>query len=221
MRLNQYIAASTQLSRRAADQAIADGRVSVNGHPAELGQTVSLDDQIVLDSKKLKPLPVLNIALNKPEGYITSRRKQGQAPTIYELLPPGYGYLNPVGRLDKESSGLLILTNNGQLAHKLAHPSAGKWKEYLVTLDRPLQSGDFAKLQAGVDLEDGISLLEIAGTKQPLTVRLQEGRNRQIRRTFAALGYNVATLHRTKIGKLTLGSLKPGEYCTIKTEDLL
>jgi 23S rRNA pseudouridine2605 synthase len=193
LRLNRYIAASSTLSRRAADQAIADGRVLVNNVAPSAGQTVSDSDIVTLDGRALKPLgDKVTIMLNKPVGYVVSRDGQG-SPTIYDLLTYDQQLLNPVGRLDKNSSGLLLLTNDGELAHKLTHPSFEKTKIYEVALHIPLKPLHRQMISDhGLTLEDGLSKLElermIDGDDKQWRIRMHEGRNRQIRRTFNSLG---------------------------------
>jgi pseudouridine synthase len=219
MRLNKFIAHATGLSRRAADNAIAAGQVAVNGAPATLGTTIDADhDQIKLNQKLLAlPQRRTLIMLNKPVGYVSSRRAQARnAKTLYELLPPKLRQLKTVGRLDQDSSGLILLTDDGDLAQQLTHPQYAKTKIYLVTLDRPLtplqqqMTSDF-----GVDLPDGKSQLDLEkldDTRTRWRVTMHEGRNRQIRRTFAALGLTVKKLHRTDFGPYSLGELPRGEW---------
>lgn len=216
MRLNQFIALSTGVSRRQADSLIQAGRVHINGKPAQYGQPFSATDTITLDGRVLEaPQQTTTIILNKPVGYVCSRDGQG-ARTIYDLLPAELHTLKPVGRLDKDSSGLLLLTNDGKLANELTHPRYAKTKRYTVRLDKHLEDADCIHIsQAGVNLDDGPSQLEL----QPLgdngkkwEVVMQEGRNRQIRRTFAALGYTVTELHRTEFGTYELGDMNPGQY---------
>lgn len=214
MRLNKYLAAGTALSRRGADEAVAAGRVTVNGKTAEQGQDVLDDDVVALDNDTVLPAAkTITIMLNKPCDYVVSRNGQGSK-TIYELLPLPYQQLNPVGRLDKDSSGLLLLTNDGQLAQELTHPSRQKVKVYEVTLDKPLQPLHRQMISDhGLQLDDGPSKLQLERQNDSDThwiVRMHEGRNRQIRRTFSALGYAITDLHRTDFGKYSLGSLKPG-----------
>jgi 23S rRNA pseudouridine2605 synthase len=217
MRLNLYIAQRTDLSRREADRAIANGRVRVNDLSPSPGQDISDTDAVTLDGKQLKDTrtPVRTIRLNKPVGYVCSRNGQGSR-TIYELLPPELKDLNPIGRLDKDSSGLLLMTNDGQLAQQLSHPSYQKIKIYHIATDKPLQPfhqqmiSDF-----GINLEDGLSHLSLTSlddSRQKWEVSMHEGRNRQIRRTFGALGYDIVRLHRIKFGDYTLDDIKPGEY---------
>ena len=213
MRINAYVARSTGLSRRAADKAVAEGRVRVNGQPAAIGQAIASSDTVTLDGHPVKPeAKTTTIMLNKPVGYVSSRQGQGSQ-TIYELLPAKYHHLKPVGRLDKDSSGLLLLTNDGGLANQLTHPRYGKIKVYEIELDKPLLPGDKTNLDRGVELADGPSHLQIQKSDgKRLTIALTEGRNRQIRRTFAALGYTVTALHRTNFGEYSLADLSLGNY---------
>ncbi len=216
MRINKFIAQCTELSRRAADSAIAAGRVTVNGVRAQAGQIIHESDRIELDDQQLiAPAPAQIILFNKPVGYVVSRDGQG-ARTIYELLPPEVRHLNAVGRLDKESSGLLVLTNDGQLAQQLTHPSFQKTKVYEVAVDNPLRATDKQTIEKGVMLDEGLSRLRLAPlntTGLAWRVTMSEGRKRQIRRTFAAVGYTVVRLHRTQFGAYVLpGDLSPGSY---------
>jgi 23S rRNA pseudouridine2605 synthase len=214
MRINAYVAQSTGWSRRQSDQAIVSGRVTVNGATAELGQQVSASDIVTADGKKLILPESKTIMLNKPVGYVVSRNGQG-SPTVYDLLPKSYQTLKPVGRLDKDSSGLLLLTNDGQLAAKLTHPTQQKQKVYIVHLDKPLREADEQKMAIGIKLEDGPSKLQLAAqseNRQLWQVTMHEGRNRQIRRTFAAIGYEVAALHRIKIDDYELSNLREGSF---------
>jgi 23S rRNA pseudouridine2605 synthase len=222
MRLNQYLAQATGMSRRAADKAIETGHVKINDRKAELGTQVEPGDSVTLAGKPaVLPLAYTYIILNKPVGYVSSRAEQGKAPTIYELLPANYRQLKPVGRLDKDSSGLLLLTNDGQLAQQLTHPSQQKEKVYQVHLSKPLSDRDKKAIEAGVTLDDGPSKLALTGAGPDWIVRMSEGRNRQIRRTFSALGYEITRLHRTHFGKLGLGSIASGQTQEVKRTDAL
>lgn len=219
MRINKYIALATGMSRRAADTAIAEGRVAVNGRLPQPGQDIAASDNVTLDSRTLTTdVDTITIMLNKPVGYVVSRDGQG-SPTIYDLLPPELHHLKPIGRLDKDSSGLLLLTNNGQLAHELTHPSFQKTKVYEVELDKPLEPLHRQMISDhGITLEDGNSKLQLErveeGNDKAWKVTMHEGRNRQIRRTFYALGYKVTKLHRTHFGSYTLGGLEQGTFKT-------
>jgi 23S rRNA pseudouridine2605 synthase len=178
---------------------------------------VSESDVVTLDGRAIAP-PVnkVTIMLNKPTGYVVSRDGQG-SDTIYDLLPYGYDRLKPVGRLDKDSSGLILLTNDGDLANKLTHPSYKKQKVYEVTLNKPLQPLHRQMISDyGVKLEDGISIFElerlVEGDDRKWKVTMSEGRNRQIRRTFAGLDYKTVRLHRTVFGPYMLGDLVEGSF---------
>ena len=223
-RLNKFVALALGVSRRQADELIEQGKVTVNDQPATLGQRVTTTDIIRYGNKPLTAQTHQLILLHKPVGYLCSRASQGGVPTIYELLPTNLHHLKPVGRLDKDSSGLILLTNDGDFAHQMTHPSFYKMKRYLVTLDQPLQPlhrqmiNDF-----GVQLPDGPSRLTLErqydGDDRRWIVQMSEGRNRQIRRTFAALGYTVTKLHRTDFGNYTLGDIKRGEFQESQVND--
>ena len=213
MRINRYIALATGMSRRAADRAIGEDRVTVNDINASAGQSVQLSDIVRLDGGVItSTVPVTTIILNKPVGYVCSRDGQGSK-TIYDLLPPELRILKPVGRLDKDSSGLLLLTNDGELAHQLTHPSFKKEKVYEVEINKPLRPEDKLKIERGIKIDDYMSCLRLAKIENcSWRIVMSMGRNRQIRRTFAALGYNIVRLHRTKFGDYTLGDIKTGDF---------
>jgi pseudouridine synthase len=211
MRLNQYIALHTGISRRSADRLIKEGRVTVNGQAPLIGHQVTEHDKIEVSGLKIKhKIKLVTIMLNKPQGYVCSRAGQGSK-TIYELIPEELHHLKPVGRLDKDSSGLLLMTNDGRLANQLTHPYHQKRKIYEVELNKALTAHDKANIEVGVDLDDGPSKLDLKGSETEWQVTMYEGRNRQIRRTFAALGYNVAKLHRTHFGSYSLNNLPSGK----------
>jgi pseudouridine synthase len=210
MRVNKFIASATGLSRRAADLAISQHRVTINGQPASLGANIHDDDIVLFNGRSLKlPNATQTILLNKPPGYVCSRDGQGSS-TIYDLLPKELHHLKSIGRLDKDSSGLILLTNDGTLAHHLAHPGSQKEKRYNVHLNKPLQPADQTAIEGGIKLIDGVSHLKLAPSKTPQDweVTMHEGRNRQIRRTFEARGYEVLELERTQFGEYTLEQLK-------------
>jgi 23S rRNA pseudouridine2605 synthase len=217
MRINKFIAQASGLSRRAADQAIQEGRVRVDGQLPQAGQEVADASVVTLDGKPLvAAMPIQTILFNKPIGYVVSRNGQGSA-TIYDLLPASLHHLKPIGRLDKDSSGLLLLTNDGQLAEQLTHPRFQKVKVYEIALDQPLQPLHHQMIaDIGVQLDDGPSKLILerlhGNDDYAWRVTMHEGRNRQVRRTFAALGYTVTKLHRTHFGAYALPpSLAPGQ----------
>jgi pseudouridine synthase len=221
VRINQFVASASGLSRRAADIAIAGGRVTIGTRPAMTGESAPTDADIRLDGKSLLlPTSFTYLMLNKPTGYVSSRTQQGPDPTLYALLPADYRDLRITGRLDRDSSGLVILTDDGNFIHRYTHPSNGHSKTYIVLLQKPLTTSDRDRLAAGVELEDGPSFITVtARSGSRLTVTIGEGRNRQIRRTFGALGYTVESLHRTAVGGITLGRLAPGTYRQLSGEE--
>lgn len=221
MRLNRYIALCSSLSRRAADAAIEDGRVTVDGTIAVKGTDIQDTSRVKLDGQILYlPTTTTTILFHKPVGVVCSRNGQGSR-TVFDCLPGQYQSLQSVGRLDKDSSGLLLLTNDGMLANSLTHPSYMKAKRYEITLDKLLQPLHQQMIaDHGIQLADGKSRLMVSrlepSTDQPAyEVVMSEGRNRQIRRTFASLGYTVTSLHRTTFGRFDLGDLPPSHYRVI------
>lgn len=216
-RANKYIAHTTGLSRREVDNAISAGRVTINGEKAVMGSQVSSSDDVRLDGKTIGTTHSYTyLMLNKPVGYVCSRRRQGEYPTIYELLSSEQQKLKAVGRLDRDSSGLLILTDDGDLAHRMTHPKFQKRKVYEVELDHELEPLHQQMINDyGVTLEDGQSKLTLErmsdDNRTEWRVIMSEGRNRQIRRTFAALGYTVIKLHRTDFGPYALQDLAEGK----------
>ncbi len=222
MRINRYIASYTGLSRRKADELIDSGAVIVNRKPAHPGIDVSSADTIVIDGKRLVPVRRVTstVLLHKPVGYVCSRDGQG-SPTVYDLLPKSLQHLNVAGRLDKDSSGLVIMTSDGQLLQELTHPSYNKEKVYHVSLNKQLSLADIEHLKDGVNIGDGrLSKLQVEAIDSPkeeynYKVVMTEGRNRQIRRTFEALGFHVLSLHRLSIGYFELESISLGVYTDV------
>ena len=218
-RLNKYLATNFGVSRREADFLIEKGSVSINDKAATIGQRVGDDDVVKVDGKEVKKQKLSYLALNKPAGYVCSRKRQGSTPTIYELLPPELKSFKSVGRLDKDSSGLIILTNDGDFAFEMTHPKFYKIKKYTVALDRelaPLHQQMIADY--GVKLNDGVSKMELERLDDSRTkwdITLHEGRNRQIRRTFDALGYKVVSLHRYQFDNYSLSGLKSGQWIEV------
>ena len=219
MRLNKFIAHATGMARREADEAILNGRISVNGKVANIGQDVDGQSDIIkLDDKQITlPATTTVIMLNKPIGYVCSRNAQAKdAKTVYELLPSDLRQLKTIGRLDKDSSGLILLTGDADMGDKLTHPGFTKTKEYVMGVDRPLAPLHQQMIaHFGINLTDGPSKLLLERLNDERTkfrVIMHEGRNRQIRRTFAALGYQVVSLHRISFGSYQLGDLPSGKY---------
>ena len=217
---NKFLAEQTGVSRREADNLIADGRVKINQEVAVLGRRFDeTRDEVFLDDQKITERKGFTyLILNKPVGYVCSKKRQGDTPTLFELLPEKYQGLKTVGRLDKDSSGLILLTNDGDFAFSMTHPKFFKIKSYIVKLNRPLAPLHQQMISdMGIDLPDGKSKLFLKKEESDpsgctFLVEMSEGRNRQIRRTFLAVGYKVVELHRIEFGRYTLENLKDGEF---------
>lgn len=223
IRLNKFLAERLGISRREADDAIAAGKVTVDTKKAELGARIDIDkNPNVCYNGRMVPLQAsyLYVALNKPRGVVCSKKSQDGGKTVYDLLPNKYRELKTVGRLDKDSSGLILLTNDGDFAFRMTHPKFVKTKIYEVKLERALEPlhqqmiADF-----GVQIGDGISKLgleRLDDTRRLWRIIMHEGRNRQIRRTFGALGYTVVELKRLSFGSYMLDGLREGECVEVK-----
>ncbi len=218
-RINAFLAQATGRARRECDELVRAGRVTVDGRVAEFHDRAGEDDDVRLDGSPVRPRHYEYIAMNKPRGILTAV-KDRRGRTVCDLLPPRWRLLFPVGRLDKESRGLLLLTNDGGWAHRVQHPSQGVPKVYEVALDRPLTPREAA---ISVQLEDGPSQFVSVRPAAPggptagrgpdearLEVTLIEGRKRQIRRHFRALDRRVLDLVRIRIGAINLADLAPG-----------
>ena len=215
MRLNRYLALCGLGSRRACEEIILAGGVRVNGRPVrELATVVHPGDTVVARGRVVRPAEARYVILHKPPGVLSSRASQGGKPTVYDVLPRELATLPHVGRLDAESEGLLLLSNDGALAQALTHPSRHVEKEYEVILDRTFDVKFIPKLLKGIYLEEGrakAAHVQVEGANK-LCVVLTQGINRQIRRMFAALGYKVKRLTRTRLGPLRLGRLPRGSW---------
>jgi 23S rRNA pseudouridine2605 synthase len=206
VRLNRFLALSGVSSRRGAEEYIREGRVTVNGElTIDLATRVAPTDKVKLDGHIVRNREFVYLLLNKPAGFLTTRSDEQSRKTIYDLLPADLPNLAHVGRLDKESEGLLLLTNDGDLAFRITHPKFNLEKEYLVTLDREFQIEDSPKTQKGVYLSEGRARFDAIVRVNPRQVRvvLTQGLKRQVRRVFAALGYKVRRLQRVRIGPIT------------------
>ncbi len=231
MRLNKFLAKAGIASRRKADTMIADGRVFLNGKKVDTqGVLVNPEvDSIEVDGLLVTAIDEkIYIALNKPIGYTTTREDIHAEKTVYELLPDEYRTIvHPVGRLDKDSEGLLIFTNDGDLTYTLTHPKFEHEKEYIVVVKGILTSSDIEQLITGIDIGDRITaqaeigeVIENKDTTQ-IHITIREGANRQIRRMFECLGKPVISLLRVREGMYRVGDLKSGEFILIKKEDIL
>lgn len=215
MRLNRYLSQCGVASRRGAEEIILGGRVSINGHViTELATQVQPDDKVVVDGSTVRADQPITIVLNKPKGYICSRGDTHERMTIYDLLPLKFQNLHHVGRLDKDSEGLILLTNRGDLSHRIIHPSQGAEKEYEVVVDQAMTIDTMGKLAKGMLTEEGYARAERAwldGAYKAHVV-LKQGLKRQIRLMFYHLGYEVVRLTRIRIGWLQLRGLSKGAY---------
>ena len=223
IRLNKYIASSGLCARRKADELILQGSVSVNGKVVkELGYLVQPKDKVFVNKKLITPAKHQYYRFYKPAGYITTRDDDQGRKTIYDLLPEELFSLKPVGRLDKDSTGLLILTNDGDLINALTHPSVKVPKVYLVSINSSIHRHELEQLANGIELEPGkiayadIEVLEMDSKHTEMRITLYQGMNRQIRKMFKSIGYEVKTLKRIQHATLTLDRLNPPEIKPIK-----
>ena len=214
-RLQKVLAAAGLGSRRACEILIEDERVTVNGEVAVLGRRVDREtDRIEVDGLRVPVRPgLVTYLLNKPRGVVTTASDPQGRPTVVDLVP-AEPRIFPVGRLDTDTEGLLLLTNDGDLAHRLTHPSFGVEKEYLAEVDGSPTPAQLRRLREGIELEDGMTAPAKASLSAPGAVRLviHEGRNRQVRRMCEAVGHPVRRLVRTRIGPLADRRLPPGEW---------
>ena len=222
-RLNKYIASSGLCSRRKADELIESGAVMVNGKKVtELGFSVGHKDKVFVNGKMIHPVKHEYYRFYKPAGYITTSDDEKGRKTIYDLLPENLQKLKPVGRLDKDSTGLLILTNDGDLINKLTHPTIKVPKFYRVSINGKITQNDIDAMYKGIEIEPGkkayaeVDVIEIDNTHTVMEIVLYQGLNRQIRKMFEYLGFEVLTLKRTRHATLDLTGLKRGEFKPIK-----
>lgn len=225
VRLNKYIASSGLCSRRKADELITEGKVNVNGKTVtELGYLVQEKDKVFVDKKLVRPVKHEYYKFFKPAGYITTADDEKGRKTIYDLLPENLYHLKPVGRLDKESTGLLILTNDGELINQLTHPSVKVPKVYLVTIDSKIHKHELEQMALGIEIEKGkmayadITVLEADGKSTTMKITLFQGLNRQIRKMFEHFGYEVKSLKRVQHATISIEGLKRGEFKPIKPQ---
>jgi 23S rRNA pseudouridine2605 synthase len=221
-RLQKYLARAGVASRRKAEDLITLGRVTVNGKVAELGSKVQTGDEVRVDGKQVEKMAeTITYMLNKPSGYVTTAEDEMGRQTALELLPSTPG-LHSVGRLDMDSEGLLLFTTDGDLTLRLTHPRFEHEKQYHVTCkEGEVQAGELSILERGLELDDGKAKAVVAKrTPDGCILVLGEGRNRQVRRMLAKVGYTVTRLVRTRIARLELGALPPGEYRKLTPDEL-
>lgn len=222
-RLQKVLARVGLGSRRVCEDMIAAGRVTVNGEEAELGRRVEVErDEVAVDGVIIGVRPgLVHLLLNKPAGVVTTADDPQGRPTVLGLVPQEPRVF-PVGRLDMDTEGLLLLTNDGHLAHRLTHPSFGVEKEYIAHVEGEPTRGELRLLREGVDLEDGATAPARAALLGPGIVRItiHEGRNRQVRRMCEAIGHPVKRLIRTRIGPITDRRLAPGQWRALTGDEL-
>jgi len=223
MRLNRFLAAAGLGSRRHCDELIATGRVTINGKVCtNFSAQPGARDHVKVDGKRLQAAPELTIMLNKPAGFVSTRKDLRARDTIFDLLPKKFSRLFNVGRLDAQTEGLLLLTNDGELAQRLTHPRFKIDKEYEVTLDRAWDPALIPKLLRGIPLDGHRAKIAWLRSLSPTRVRviLRQGINRQIRRMFEAVGYRVKHLLRIRVGNLRLGDLPRGHWRALTQREL-
>ena len=227
MRINKYLAECGVASRRGRDKLIEEGRVTVNGKTAALGDDIAGGEEICVDG-----VPVSHgekhsyYLLNKPKGYVCTVRDDKGRKTVMELLPPDAGRVFPVGRLDYDTEGMLLLTDDGDLTFRLTHPKNEVPKTYLVKIEKGITDAELNRLRAGVEIDGvltGKSKVKVIETDKAFTklqVTITEGRNRQVRKMFEAVGKQVVFLKRIKIGEMRLGSLPRGKVRKLTAEEI-
>ena len=227
MRINKYLAECGVASRRGCDKLIEEGRVTVNGKTAALGDDIAGGEEICVDG-----VPVSHgekhsyYLLNKPKGYVCTVRDDKGRKTVMELLPPDAGRVFPVGRLDYDTEGMLLLTDDGDLTFRLTHPKNEVPKTYLVKIEKGITDAELNRLRAGVEIDGvltGKSKVKVVETDKAFTklqVTITEGRNRQVRKMFEAVGKQVVFLKRIKIGEMRLGSLPRGKVRKLTAEEI-
>lgn len=229
MRLARMIALSTELSRRAAEKAISEGKILVNGKAVTTPATVvnPLTDRVVMDGRLLEVKAKRNyILFHKPRGFLVTKSDPQGRPTIWEHLEIWKDKLNSIGRLDFDSEGLLILTDDGDFLNMLTHPRHEIWKVYTVRVKGEPAPADLNRLKEGVDLEDGKTLpakvkrIDKGDENAVLEIGIREGRNRQVRRMCEAIGFPVTRLRRVSVGPVKLARIKPGQWRHLRPDEV-
>ncbi len=229
IRIQKMIADSGVCSRRAAEQLISQGRVKLNGHPVKLGDKCGFKDLITIDGERIflpRKREFVYIMLNKPRGYVTTVSDELDRRCVMDLLEDVEARVYPVGRLDRNSEGLLLFTNDGDFANSIMHPSRHVSKTYRVTVRPDISDDQLVKLSEGVEIDGRKTLPATVVVKEKeagrvvLLITIKEGRNRQIRKMCEAVGLEVARLRRISIGPLKLGMLRPGKWRELTAEEL-
>ena len=226
MRINKFLAQAGVASRRECDNLIASGKVAVNGVTATLGQEISGDEDVTVNGNKVVIKKNEYYLLNKPKGYICSVSDDKGRKTVMELMPQSVGRIYPVGRLDYDSEGLLIMTTDGELAQKLTHPSNEVSKTYLVKIEGTINEQDLNPIRSGIEIEGyktkkcKAHIVETNKAYTKIHITITEGKNREIRKMFAAIGKEVSLLKRIKIGEITLRGLDRGAYRKLSAQEV-
>lgn len=227
MRINKFLAASGVASRRECDKLIQDGKVTVNGKCATLGMEISDTDEVCVNGSVVIIKKNEYYILNKPKGYICSVSDEKGRKTVLDLMPSGVGRIFPVGRLDYDSEGLIILTTDGELAQHLTHPSNSVPKTYLVKIEGTLTESALNPLRSGIEIDGGYvtkkckaHIVETNKNFTKIHITLTEGKNREIRKMFEALGKEVTLLKRIKVGEINLSGLDRGAYRKLNNSEV-
>jgi 23S rRNA pseudouridine2605 synthase len=221
VRLNAFLARAGVASRRGSDELVRAGRVLVNGAPGELNTVVGAHDVVEVDGRRVERQPLAYVLLHKPGGVVTTARDPQGRPTVVDLVSHSARVV-PVGRLDADTTGVLLLTNDGHLAHRLAHPRYGVPKVYEAEVEGEPGEDVLAALREGVQLEDGRSAPAVVRALAPDTIELtlHEGRKRQVKRMLDAVGHPVRRLHRSGYAGLGVDGLEPGQWRELTSEEV-
>ncbi len=227
MRLNKFLAACGVASRRDCDELIKQGRIKLNGKVATLGMEADEGDEVTFDGNRVALKKNEYYILNKPKGYLSTVSDERGRRTVMELLPPDVGRIYPVGRLDYDSEGLLILTTDGELAQRLTHPSNEVPKTYLVKIEGTATEATLNPIRSGVEIEGGYvtkkcraHIVETNKQYTKIHITITEGKNREVRKMFAAIGREVTLLKRIKVGELTLRGLDRGQWRKLNRQEI-
>ena len=226
MRINKYLAAAGVASRRECDKMISDGKVQINGRVAELGTEVGGEDEVFVNENKVTIKKNEYYLLNKPKGYICSVSDDKGRKTVMDLMPQGAGRIYPVGRLDYDSEGLLIMTTDGELAQKLTHPSNEVPKTYLVKVEGTVTETALNPIRSGIEIDGYVTkkckahIVETNKAYTKIHITITEGKNREIRKMFAAIGKEVMLLKRIKIGEISLRGLDRDSYRKLTVQEI-
>ena len=222
MRLNAYLARAGIASRRGSDDLIKQGRVKINDEPGQLNTYVHPGDRVEVDGQPVAPQQLTYVLLNKPAGTVTTASDPHGRPTVVQLVDEVPERIVPVGRLDADTTGALLLTNDGALAHRLAHPRYGVEKVYEAEVDGHPSAEAIRRLEAGIELDDGVTAPAQARVLQPsrIELTLHEGRKHQVKRMCLAIGHPVRRLHRARYAGLTLEGLEPGQWRELEPSEV-